>query len=86
MPCQLLSALVRSCEFLYVSNHVQSLFVRSSTAELIAKLFAECDPRDKSPVCSWEGSDIVGLLLLACLFKAVITVFTFGMRVSPETG
>eukprot|EP00730_Choanoeca_flexa_P007677 TRINITY_DN12374_c0_g2_i3.p1 TRINITY_DN12374_c0_g2~~TRINITY_DN12374_c0_g2_i3.p1 ORF type:complete len:748 (+),score=137.86 TRINITY_DN12374_c0_g2_i3:1-2244(+) len=55
---------------------------RSSAADLIAKLFAECDPRDTTPICSWgQGSDIVGLLLLACLFKAATTIFTFGMRI-----
>ncbi|EGD78813.1 H(+)/Cl(-) exchange transporter 3 [Salpingoeca rosetta] len=55
-------------------------FTRSSAADTIAALFSECAPGSVDPLCDDDRSIIMGDLLLACAFKALITIFTFGIK------
>jgi chloride channel 3/4/5 len=59
---------------------------RAPSSDLIAALFAECTPSDDSFLCGTESASMLGLLFAACLFKAVITIFTFGIKVRPGIG
>eukprot|EP00127_Corallochytrium_limacisporum_P004427 Clim_evm5s162 gene=Clim_evmTU5s162 len=56
-------------------------FMRGNTAELIGELFSECLPNEPSHLCSGNVTSAVLWLLLAIGFKAVITIFTFGLKV-----
>lgn len=54
---------------------------RAASSDLIAALFAECTGNDDSLLCNADNDSLLGLLLAACILKAVVTVFTFGIKV-----
>uniref|UniRef100_A0A5S6QRH2 Chloride channel protein n=1 Tax=Trichuris muris TaxID=70415 RepID=A0A5S6QRH2_TRIMR len=69
-------------------------YTRKSSSDLIQQLFNRCGPEDVSELCSYkrhaEGSDdpfepqlynCMWKLILVLVFKIVITIFTFGIKV-----
>eukprot|EP00055_Hartaetosiga_balthica_P016283 m.102157 g.102157 ORF g.102157 m.102157 type:complete len:828 (-) comp9074_c0_seq3:1928-4411(-) len=58
-----------------------NMYTRLFSAEVIASLFSECKKESVNPICTHDINESIFLLLLACAFKAAITIFTFGIQV-----
>eukprot|EP00049_Salpingoeca_infusionum_P000803 m.42478 g.42478 ORF g.42478 m.42478 type:complete len:791 (-) comp10693_c0_seq2:209-2581(-) len=56
-------------------------FTRPAMSEVISHLFDECESTNMTTLCVGDFHHTVTLLLLACLFHSILTVFTFGMKV-----
>eukprot|EP01137_Pigoraptor_chileana_P005834 Opistho-2@49442 len=63
-----------------IANYA-NVYQKGMSVELIRSLFSECLPGDTSDICTHKSSRVVVLLLLACAFKMIITIFTFGIKV-----
>lgn len=57
---------------------------RTSTSDLIASLFAECDRNDDTMLCNSDDKTLVPLLFAALVLVAALTIFTFGMKVGRQ--
>ncbi|KAL6073810.1 Chloride channel protein [Balamuthia mandrillaris] len=59
-----------------------NIYTRVDTAETIGKLFSQCQPGEDDNLCNLDRAGMTVLfLLLACLVKFVLTIFTFGLRI-----
>ncbi|KAJ8667957.1 hypothetical protein QAD02_009620 [Eretmocerus hayati] len=58
-------------------------YTRMSTSQLIYLLFRKCGVSGTEMLCDYENPNVnaVLLLVMAFIFKLIITVFTFGMKV-----
>lgn len=70
-------------------------YTRQNTSELIKELFTDCGPLETSQLCQYRsqmtGSDAgpgvysaMWQLCLALIFKIIMTIFTFGLKVIFE--
>ncbi|XP_058790647.1 H(+)/Cl(-) exchange transporter 5 isoform X2 [Phymastichus coffea] len=60
-------------------------YTRMSTSQLIYLLFRKCGAADTNMLCNYQRSFVdansIYLLILAFIFKFLMTIFTFGMKV-----
>lgn len=70
-------------------------YTRQNTSELIKELFTDCGPLETSQLCQYRsqmtGNDAgpgvysaMWQLCLALIFKIIMTIFTFGLKVTFE--
>lgn len=70
-------------------------YTRQNTSELIKELFTDCGPLETSQLCQYRsqmtGNDAgpgvysaMWQLCLALIFKIIMTIFTFGLKVIWE--
>lgn len=70
-------------------------YTRQNTSELIKELFTDCGPLETSQLCQYRsqmtGNDAgpgvysaMWQLCLALIFKIIMTIFTFGLKVTCE--
>lgn len=68
-------------------------YTRQNTSELIKELFTDCGPLETSQLCQYRsqmtGNDAgpgvysaMWQLCLALIFKIIMTIFTFGLKVT----
>lgn len=70
-------------------------YTRQNTSELIKELFTDCGPLETSQLCQYRSQmtgnnagpgvySAMWQLCLALIFKIIMTIFTFGLKVIVE--